>query len=1079
MDSGSYQNIRRGANTPSSMSPSTPSAYKTNVNRTKTKKWVTAKQVSYDGDDWGNDYDDDYDDQDDRQDEPEPLPPPPPASSRQTNSRLPGQIGHQLPSSRIFSQPAATASGPSNYAPGPSAMRSPSGPPALQLQTQTGPQNTISSPLASQPAHVPSQGSYPSPAAPTAQNAGTGSTQSRFPPRKSSMGQQDRPEIIDRMAPNSDAMTEFVSSNKPERTASPAAKTLPFVRPSDIYKRMEEEKEKERLSTESGRPSMDSLMGRREGSSSPSQVRPYGEQRRRTSFESNDGSESARGLKPTLAPVAERKSEYGMEGVLGKRQAEQPILSHGPDERVTSSQQTATGKPTDEAQADAVKSRRFSTSPQLPTLARMSGFGFGDDFFSSSSDFTTQARPGLPTTSEEPVDSWTQPNPDRSPDGKVEKVQPASLLEGPKLESRGTPESRHDETVREEVQTPPVRPRLPGQWVSETPTIASEQPTPMERPSARGPSALAYVENASEPSRAASEQEPSDVEPTTEVKQLPQPDSLGVMSGTDMATEKFGTQVGKHDDAVASDVVAASAFHEHATPQSLPPLLTQGQAPAQSSSRPASTFAPSAQSTVLLTSASPTTQSAAATSASDFSPTAPLNTYRSDASRPDIVPPPIHQRKSTLSTIDTAVSPEKDSDKLHEEIIKSLSPPPLSPGIGVRPDYSRTSTTEPSPRQLTRESTYLSGVYDDYLSMAEDKSLPEVKQPLQAPAPAPAMVKPLNEPATFPASDTSRPRRFSWEKGAEEVALSPTETQNVIPIMPQEPQLSLQESPPDEPNVPHRANTLSPLSDDSLTASRSGEKAMSHQLSQVSQVSQLSSGEPDDKATLAAIEPPSPVSYMPKKSADLGPENANPSRLSLAGEKEKFLVDTNAHPALSRSPSPSPAHEVSIPTPTSTAAPMAFRDILNIESREQRILKLEETCEHFYAMDSGLCGWVTQMQNQANPSSDFQAPLPPPTRTGTQANAQLPYYQQMINASKSNLAATQPRRSSMGNVQALMAGQSSSFSGSGNQMEKAGAKSKELLHAAGVFGNKGFKGGVKLFNKGKSKLRERGEKGRG
>ncbi|KAI0153077.1 hypothetical protein GGR57DRAFT_155144 [Xylariaceae sp. FL1272] len=1074
MDSGSYQNIRRGANTPSSMSPSTPSAYKTNVNRTKTKKWVTAKQVSYDGDDWGNDYDDDYDDQD------EPEPPPPPASSRQAGLRLPGQIGHQLPSSRTFSQPAATAPGPSNYAPSPSAMRSPSGPPALQLQTQPSPLTTISSPLASQSAHVPSQSSYPSPAPPIAQSAGTAPVQSRFPPRKSSMGQHDRPEIIDRMALKPDASSDSSSSNNPERTTSPAAKALPFVRPSDIYKRMEEEKEKERLSMDSGRPSMDSLMGPREGSSSPIQVRSPGEQRRRTSFESHDGSESSRGLKPTLAPVAERKSEYGMEGLLGRHQAGQSILSYPSDEPVASPQQTAIGEPTDEAQADAIKSRRFSTSPQLPTLARMSGFGFGDDFFSSSGGFNAPANPGLPTTSEEPVDtSSTQRNPMQLPDGEIQMVQPSSLLEGPKLEPKETPGSGESDAMREEVQSPPIRPRLPGQWVSETPTIASEQPTPMERPNARGPSALAHVENASEPFRATSDSEPSDVEPTTEVKQLPQPGSVEVMSGTNLATEKFGSQVGKHDDAVASDVVAASAVHEHATPQSLPPLQTKGQSTVQSSSRPSSTVAPSAQSAGQLTLASPTTQSAAATSASDFSPTAPLNPYRPDASRPDIVPPPTYQRKSTLSTIDTEVCPEKDSDKLHEEIIKSLSPPPVSPGFGNRPDYSRTSTTEPSPGQLTRESTYLSGVYDDYLSMAEEKSLPEVKQLLHAPAPAPTMAKPLDEPATFPASEPSRPRRFSWEQGAEEVALSPTDTQNKIPIMPQEPQLSLQESPPDEPNVQHQANIGSPLSADSLTASQSGQKAMSHQLSQISQVSQLSSGGPDDKATLAAIEPPSPVSFMPKKSSDLGPDNANPSQLSLADEKEKFLVDTTAHPALTQSPSPSSVHEVSIPTPTSTATPMAFRDILNIESREQRILKLEETCEQFYAMDSGLCDWVSQMQIQADPSADVQAPMPPPTRNGTQTNAQLPYYQQMINASKPNLAATQPRRSSMVNVQALMAGQSSSFSGGGNQMEKAGAKSKELLHAAGVFGNKGLKGGVKLFNKGKSKLRERGEKGRG
>ncbi|PYH88337.1 hypothetical protein BO71DRAFT_403957 [Aspergillus ellipticus CBS 707.79] len=60
---------------PSSDSPSspfprgeTPLSFKTNVNRSKTKRWVEAKKYSYDGNDWGDDEYEEYDD------EPPPLP---------------------------------------------------------------------------------------------------------------------------------------------------------------------------------------------------------------------------------------------------------------------------------------------------------------------------------------------------------------------------------------------------------------------------------------------------------------------------------------------------------------------------------------------------------------------------------------------------------------------------------------------------------------------------------------------------------------------------------------------------------------------------------------------------------------------------------------------------------------------------------------------------------------------------------------------------------------------------------------------------------------------------------------------
>ncbi|KAJ5299807.1 hypothetical protein N7476_011364 [Penicillium atrosanguineum] len=55
-----------------------PISFQTNVNRAKTKRWVEAKQYSYDGGDWG--------DEDDEEDEEPPLPPQPPYATHRTGS---------------------------------------------------------------------------------------------------------------------------------------------------------------------------------------------------------------------------------------------------------------------------------------------------------------------------------------------------------------------------------------------------------------------------------------------------------------------------------------------------------------------------------------------------------------------------------------------------------------------------------------------------------------------------------------------------------------------------------------------------------------------------------------------------------------------------------------------------------------------------------------------------------------------------------------------------------------------------------------------------------------------------------
>ena len=265
--------LRSYANTSSDRSSSPfsagqPVSFKTNVNRAKTKKWVTAKKNAYDGDDWGE-----YDEFDEYGASQEPPPPGPmPAQRYYAGGPQPPQRTY---TDRSFTEPyqqgppgkarrnsfeageehrAFSASiappqqgyGQQQYG---EAEHQTSGSDYFPLQTQISPMPFV--------------------------DIGASQSNSQFPPRKSSIGQMEPP----------------MAASPRSRTGSQPDKPLPFVRPSDIYKRVEEERVRERASMDSARPSLDSLSSRpKDDLHSPT-------------------SDGGRLLQP-LETVSERKSEY-------------------------------------------------------------------------------------------------------------------------------------------------------------------------------------------------------------------------------------------------------------------------------------------------------------------------------------------------------------------------------------------------------------------------------------------------------------------------------------------------------------------------------------------------------------------------------------------------------------------------------------------------------------------------------------------------------------------------------------------------------------------------------------------------
>ncbi|KAH6887916.1 hypothetical protein B0T10DRAFT_562349 [Thelonectria olida] len=200
---GTYNNPYAQGQSP--LTPDTPSggAYKVNVNRSKTRKWVEAKVQNYDGDDWGDEYSD--------EDEPEPVPPPPPVSRITTGLR---PVGQRLPSETRPSTRLAdiTASGSPNT----------SGPPSLQLQTGQSVTGASGHGVPPIPAHVQdSARSTPSPIA--------GRTASPVP-----LPSQQRQASFP-LEPRS-------STPLSQTTSSTPARVSPLSHPSELYRPEEDRK---------------------------------------------------------------------------------------------------------------------------------------------------------------------------------------------------------------------------------------------------------------------------------------------------------------------------------------------------------------------------------------------------------------------------------------------------------------------------------------------------------------------------------------------------------------------------------------------------------------------------------------------------------------------------------------------------------------------------------------------------------------------------------------------------------------------------------------------------------------------
>lgn len=442
-------------------------------------------------------------------------------------------------------------------------------------------------------------------------------------------------------------------------------------------------------------------------------------------------------------------------------------------------------------------------------------------------------------------------------------------------------------------------------------------------------------------------------------------------------------------------------------------------------------------------------------------------------------------RQATFDTV--ASSPVKDNDMLSDEILKSLSPP-ATPGRSFNRQPS-SQGSQSSGHTGPRDSNYTLKGHDDrwegsetitksFDALANIPSIPDVpdrkdastSQSITSPTEQPT------EPLVSSQSSTLR-RQFSWE-AEEQVVQAQAQTQHQSAL------LAASFTAPAVKSIEGKSHqSLMAVDDQSAGGSEDSAIQTSRAVGVSPQVSASSSQPP--VVLKPVLEVPSPVT----PASDTGPTSSRAfNRLSLADEKalahaDSYPVSSTSppenHPALVEQHSPSPVSW----TPTSQQPQpqiMSFREIMNLGSSEERIAKYNESREIFATTDSGLENWLVYLRAE-HPDMGLNGRLfgaqgsqqvAPGSNAPTQAGANSPlsqqpyYYQQYLNASSPNTAASPTSRSRLAGLPIPSHPAGSTFGHSGNQI---GNKSKELMHSAGKMG----KG---LLSKGRSKLRGTGDK---
>ena len=304
------------------------------------------------------------------------------------------------------------------------------------------------------------------------------------PPRNSSLGQEDATSTPTPMYPaikSAQAASLGTSPQEGNSTVqSPldtATKPLPFVRPADIYKRMQEEREKERKSQESSRPSMDAI-------AEAQPALPRGDESKSVNFLGGQAAEKSLG-RPGSQPELKSGSDDGngyarppAPTTAPERNIDQAKFGYTPGPKVTDSVGLLnSGRESAGSSHLQHNSNSLAGRPLLPEVARISGFG--ESFLESLETRTSNA-------SQRPAEHNSQRPPELP-------VSQPSLRQGHNTPLRDQPSLGFRSVVNKafEDQVPPTPSSTTGSGVARSNSESTNDISPIisRAPSAVNPEA--------------------------------------------------------------------------------------------------------------------------------------------------------------------------------------------------------------------------------------------------------------------------------------------------------------------------------------------------------------------------------------------------------------------------------------------------------------------------------------------------------------------------------------------------------------------------------------------------------------
>ncbi|RAL66728.1 hypothetical protein DID88_007511 [Monilinia fructigena] len=461
-----------------------------------------------------------------------------------------------------------------------------------------------------------------------------------------------------------------------------------------------------------------------------------------------------------------------------------------------------------------------------------------------------------------------------------------------------------------------------------------------------------------------------------------------------------------------------------------------------------------------------------------------------------LLPPSQPEIMPTFSTDTGPV--DEENEKLRREIVRSLSPRPLEPGLANDNLRERRDSND---ADQPRESAYLTDVYDDYWNDTADDERSSPMATTSSPVAPVEQTIPADMPEIRPLSShriskqqtrPPLPKRFSWERSMESIDQPGITT----PDLPR----SHVEAPVENVDVSHEE--LQQLDPEPYVEKEVWEEPVQGD-EHLERDAALGTGSAGlEGATAATTAQTSHHESPPTFNVSLAQEKDQPQSalypITQAHEPEQPAygstldlsmdpLGSNPHSPASN-PSPFTAREVS-PLRRGSANSLrnsnlgkvlTFKEIMAMKDVHERVHAFDETRERFAAMDSGIHEWISALKAEQPEHHDvtesyggFRSSAPTgSTRRNTKSGLgglQLPYHQQYLNAS----ATSQSSAPASSGIQ-----QGFSPAHAKITTQQVQAKGKEFLHSAGMFGGKagkaGFQAGKGLLAKGKNRLRAAG-----